>query len=89
MVDGVETRILKIDALRPELDRLREAADVIRRGGLVVFPTETVYGLGADAYNRRAVERIFKAKERPMDNPLIVHICEVEDLERLAVRLPE
>ena len=89
MVDGVETRILRIDALRPELDRLREAADVIRRGGLVVFPTETVYGLGADAYNREAVMKIFRAKERPMDNPLIVHICEVGDLERLAVRLPE
>lgn len=56
------------------------AAEEIRRGGIVVFPTETVYGLGADATNASAVSRIFEAKGRPQDNPLIVHIAEKEDI---------
>lgn len=53
------------------------------------MPTETVYGLAADALNGKAVAKIFKAKGRPMDNPLIVHIAEIEDLERLAAEFPE
>jgi len=87
--EGVKTRILRVDSLRPDLDKLREAAEVIGRGGLVAFPTETVYGLGADAGNREAVMRIFRSKNRPADNPLIVHICELEDLESLAREVPE
>ncbi len=65
------------------------AAQIIRDGGLVVMPTETVYGLGADAFNKRAVANIFKAKGRPMDNPLIVHIGKIEDLKRLVSEIPE
>jgi L-threonylcarbamoyladenylate synthase len=61
------------------------AADLIRAGGLVAFPTETVYGLGADATNGEAVARIFEAKGRPRFNPLIVHLAAREDAERLAV----
>lgn len=53
-----------------------EAAKALKHGGLVAFPTETVYGLGADAFNKKAVERIFEAKGRPADNPLIVHVAE-------------
>lgn len=60
-----------------------EAADVIRRGGLVAFPTETVYGLGADVFNPSAVARIFEAKMRPADNPLIAHVGELGQIERL------
>ena len=60
-----------------------EAAEIIKDGGTVVFPTETVYGLGADALNEGAVKKIFEAKGRPSDNPLIVHIEKKEDIEKL------
>lgn len=62
---------------------INEAADIIQQGGLVAFPTETVYGLGADAFNAAAVANIFKMKERPSFDPLIVHIVDVADLEKL------
>jgi L-threonylcarbamoyladenylate synthase len=69
-------------------DQISEAAAVIRRGGLVVFPTETVYGLGASAFNPVACVRIFTAKGRPSDNPLIVHIASWEQLDQVAVDIP-
>ncbi len=62
---------------------LRDPADSLRRGGLVAFPTETVYGLGADAMSTDAVERVFRAKGRPADNPLIVHLADVSWLDRV------
>ena len=67
------------------------AAAILRDGGLVAMPTETVYGLAADALNGRAVRRIFEAKGRPMDNPLIVHVADVSDIARLglAARFPD
>jgi L-threonylcarbamoyladenylate synthase len=64
-----------------------EAAEFIRRGGLVAFPTETVYGLGANVFNEAAVERIFEAKNRPPDNPLIAHIAERSQIESLAATI--
>ncbi len=67
---------------------VQEAAAVLRRGGLVAFPTETVYGLGADAENVVAVARLFAVKGRPTNHPLIVHIGNVEQLERWAVMIP-
>jgi L-threonylcarbamoyladenylate synthase len=70
---GMRTRVLRIETDEDEALALREAAAVIRSGGLVAFPTETVYGLGADATNVEAVRRIFEAKGRPQANPLIVH----------------
>ena len=63
-------------------DDIKTAAAFLKQGGVVAMPTETVYGLAADALNPQAVRMIFKAKGRPMDNPLIVHISEVEDIER-------
>src|ERR1700691_4697455 len=60
-------------------DTLSEAARILRAGGLVAFPTETVYGLGADATNGEAVARVFAAKGRPRFNPLIVHVASLED----------
>lgn len=62
--------------LRPSGRNLAEAADLLRGGGLVAFPTETVYGLGARAYDASAARRVYKAKGRPSDNPLIVHVCD-------------
>lgn len=63
---------------------LLEAAGCLRDGGLVAFPTETVYGLGADALNETAAKRIYAAKGRPSDNPLIVHIADVSDMDKIA-----
>jgi len=66
-----------------------EAAALIKRGELVVFPTETVYGLGANAFDKEAVARIFEAKGRPQDNPLIVHISSLDEIENIAVDIPD
>lgn len=81
----METEHIKVtDPIRQE-DDLRHAADILRHGGLVVFPTETVYGLGGDATDAEASRKIYAAKGRPSDNPLIIHIAEPEDAERYAV----
>lgn len=66
-----------------------EGARIIKEGGLVVFPTETVYGLGANAFDENAVAHIFKAKGRPQDNPLIVHISSLEQVKDIAVDIPD
>lgn len=68
---------------------VREGADAIRRGGLVAFPTETVYGLGADASSPSAVARIFAAKNRPLHDPLIVHVSDKQQVRSLALKVPE
>jgi len=81
-------RIVRVDARAPEGGPIREAAGILRQGGLVAFPTETVYGLGADARNARAVERVFTAKGRPADDPLIVHVLDIEGAEAVAAELP-
>ena len=71
-------------------DRMYEqAAEILKRGGLVAFPTETVYGLGGDALDPEASKKIYSAKGRPSDNPLIVHISDFSDLERIAKTVPE
>jgi L-threonylcarbamoyladenylate synthase len=75
--------------LLPSPENVRAAGAAIRDGKLVVMPTETVYGLAADGTNRRAVEAIFAAKGRPLDNPLILHIGEPEWMDELAVDIPD
>ena len=75
------------DRIDPE--QIRLAGTQLRRGGLVAFPTETVYGLGGDAFNPESSRKIYAAKGRPSDNPLIVHICRLEDMKRVALRIPE
>ncbi len=70
-------------------EALSLSASILKKGGLVAFPTETVYGLGADALNEEAVGKIFKVKERPPDNPLIVHVAHVEMIEQLAYNIPK
>jgi L-threonylcarbamoyladenylate synthase len=84
----VFTKIIELDPLRPETQKIRQAAAIIKKGGLVAFPTETVYGLGADAMNRKAALKIFKAKNRQTDNPLIVHICDYRQLGMLTEGVP-
>jgi L-threonylcarbamoyladenylate synthase len=78
------TVLLKLDATHPQTEAIEQAASIIRAGGLVAFPTETVYGLGADAMNERAIRGIFEAKGRPADNPLIVHVCDRAMLDLVA-----
>lgn len=67
---------------------IHRAAELLQAGELVAFPTETVYGLGAMAFNTEAVQKVFQAKGRPADNPLIVHIASIEDVHRVAVDIP-
>ncbi len=85
----VETKLLRIDEKNIDESLVREAGDVIRAGGLVAFPTETVYGLGGDALNARSSEKIYRAKGRPSDNPLIVHIADMEALPAIVREIPE
>lgn len=68
---------------------IESAGEVLKQGGLVAFPTETVYGLGGDALNAESSRKIYAAKGRPSDNPLIVHICRWEDVYQIASRVPE
>jgi len=86
---SVETDLVTVDVRRPEPALIDAAARVIRAGGLVAFPTETVYGLGANALDGQALARIFVAKERPTSDPIIAHIAEAEDLSRLVDGIPE
>ena len=80
----MKTKIFNIKTINEESRvAIKEAAEILKKGGLVAFPTETVYGLGADALNSKAVEKIYLAKGRPSDNPLIVHISGIDDLEKL------
>jgi L-threonylcarbamoyladenylate synthase len=83
-----QTVVLKVDSQQPDAEKVRVAASIIREGGLVAFPTETVYGLGADALNSKAVLALFKAKKRPLDNPPIIHVENISDVYRLAKRVP-
>lgn len=86
---GVSTRILQVDPLYPAEETIALAANAILSGKLVAFPTETVYGLGANAFDSRAVQRIFAAKGRPSADPLIVHIADKADLDLVATAIPE
>ena len=85
----MDTKILHINPRQIDQDKLNIAARLIREGELVAFPTETVYGLGANALSSEAVGKIFEAKGRPTDNPLIVHIADPDMLEPLIRFMPE
>ena len=84
----METKVYRIKDIEKDFWAIDEAAALIRQGQVVAFPTETVYGLGANALDGQAVDRIFKAKGRPNDNPLIVHVSKAEDIEPLVLEVP-
>lgn len=86
---AVDTRIIQVDEQHIQEELMRQAGGIIRAGGLVAFPTETVYGLGGDALNPDSSRKIYAAKGRPSDNPLIVHICRMEDLAHIVKEIPE
>jgi L-threonylcarbamoyladenylate synthase len=85
----IETRILPASPQAPGADVIAQAADVLRHGGLVAFPTETVYGLGADVLNLDAVRKVFAVKGRPPDNPLIVHVAGTKMLDDVVDEIPD
>ncbi len=84
----VKTIIKKIDADKIDMRIIQEAGSVLKKGGLVAFPTETVYGLGANALDEEAARKTYAAKGRPSDNPLIVHVADVQALEKIAENIP-
>ena len=73
--------MIEVDPWNPEPALIAQAAAILQKGGLVAFPTETVYGLGADGLNPQAVRKIFQAKGRPQDNPLILHLSAPQEAE--------
>ncbi|WP_342536889.1 L-threonylcarbamoyladenylate synthase [Sporosarcina sp. FSL K6-3508] len=85
----METILNSVDNLVDNEKTYEQAVDILKSGGLVAFPTETVYGLGAVATDEQAVRKIFEAKGRPADNPLIVHIGRKSDMERFVAEVPE
>src|SRR3954447_4803737 len=88
-VCNLRTEIVSVDKHMDNLISYQRAVDILKDGGVVAFPTETVYGLGALATDANAVQRIFEAKGRPSDNPLIVHIGNKEDVDKYAIEVPE
>ncbi len=85
----MHTELIKIDEKNIDQAAIDRAGEIIRRGGLVAFPTETVYGLGGDALNAASSKKIYAAKGRPSDNPLIVHIADLEMLDDIVREVPE
>jgi len=83
------TKIVRVNKNNPEIELIDFAAKVIKEGGLVAFPTETVYGIGVNSFNEEAIKKIFIAKGRPQDNPLIVHIAELEQIYGLVKEVPQ
>lgn len=84
-----ETKILTVSPTDPDPEQIEQAAAVLRSGGLVAFPTETVYGLGADVLNLSAVKNVFEVKGRPSDNPLIVHVAGTKQLDDIVDEIPD
>lgn len=84
----METTIITVDKKMDNIKSYKQAVDILKSGGVVAFPTETVYGLGAIATDEEAVNKIFKAKGRPSDNPLIVHIGNKEEVAKYAADIP-
>ena len=85
----METLVLKVDPRNPAAEIIKRVGDAIRRGELVAFPTETVYGLGADVFNKQAVARVYEAKGRPADNPLPIQITSKDEALKLAADVPD
>jgi L-threonylcarbamoyladenylate synthase len=85
----MNTILLKVNQDKPDPKTIEAAAKIIRNGGLVAFPTETVYGLGADALNAEAVLALFEAKRRPLDNPPIVHVSDPKEVYPLVLEVPK
>lgn len=88
MIPSHQTECIKISDISTDQTALMRGAEILRQGGLVVFPTETVYGLGGNGLDADAAKKIYAAKGRPSDNPLIIHIAQPEDAEKYAFTNP-
>ncbi|HHY40083.1 MAG TPA: threonylcarbamoyl-AMP synthase [Syntrophaceticus sp.] len=88
-LEVLKTQYLIVDPKSPESKQIKKAAGVIKKGGLVAFPTETVYGLGADGLNTEAVNKIFQVKGRPRKNPLILHVSSLDQAKSLSSNWPQ
>lgn len=85
----MNTKIIRMDEENIDMQAIAQAGNIIRNGGLVAFPTETVYGLGGDALNSSSSRKIYAAKGRPLDNPLIIHIAEMDALHKIVKKIPK
>ena len=79
----MRAEVVSMDAEHLDKEAIKKAGQILKNGGLVAFPTETVYGLGGNALDPKASMKIYAAKGRPSDNPLIVHIAEIEKLKQI------
>ena len=84
----MRTSLVKISSAKPEMAKLKRAALILRDGGLVVFPTETVYGLGANMRDKKAIERVYCIKNRPKNKPLTIHIADIDMVEKMVGKIP-
>ena len=85
----MQTEVIRIERNNINAQIMQKAGSILKSGGLVAFPTETVYGLGADALNTEAAEKIYAAKGRPSDNPLIIHIADMGHLDKIVKYVPD
>lgn len=85
----MKTKVIRMNQGNLNREAIEEAGQILQQGGLVAFPTETVYGLGGDALDEHAAEKIYQAKGRPSDNPLIIHIAEFAAIEKIVTKIPE
>ena len=85
----MKTKVIRMNPQQLDMEGIREAGEILKQGGLVAFPTETVYGLGGNALDPKASMKIYAAKGRPSDNPLIIHIADIRDLDKIVTEVPE
>ncbi|MBN1353383.1 MAG: threonylcarbamoyl-AMP synthase [Candidatus Omnitrophica bacterium] len=83
----LDTKVLKVDPINPEEDVIRFAATLLRDGGLVAFPTETVYGIGANFLNNKAMDRLYDIKKRPRNKPFTMHIASIDSIKEMGCRM--
>ena len=84
----MRAEVVSMDAKHPDKEAIKRAGQILQNGGLVAFPTETVYGLGGNALDPRASMKIYAAKGRPSDNPLIIHIADMSSLPKIVSEIP-
>lgn len=85
---AVETRIIKIDLQRMEMSKIRTIAEMLRTGGVIVYPTDTFYGLGVNCYIEKAIEKIYRLKKRDHSKPISLMVSDMEMVEKVAVEIP-
>ena len=88
-MERIETYVVKVHRISPDEETIKKASEIIKNGGVVAFPTETVYGLGGNCFDDNAIDKIFIAKGRPQDNPLILHVSSIDEVYPLVEKVDE